>query len=200
MKEPERDWRYFIEGLRRGDETITFEFCERYGAGLQRLADRHLITGMRRRLDAEDVVQSVYRTFFRRAADGQFQLLERGSLWRLLCAITLTKVREQARRQLRQKRDLAREVRIDPASGGEGGPADPEDASPQPDASAAFTEQFDKLMASFDEEERSIIEHKLQHRTNEEAAALAGCSERTVRRIVQRVRARLEQILEEDED
>ena len=68
------------------------EFWERFGAALERLADRHLAGGMRRRLGPEDVVQSACRSFFRRARLGQFQMEDSGALWRILCAITLTKV------------------------------------------------------------------------------------------------------------
>ncbi len=198
MTEEKRDWQYFIEGLRSFDETVTFEFCERYGTALERLAGRHLVTGLRQRLDPEDVVQSVYRTFFRRASDGQFQLSDRSDLWRLLCVITLTKVRAQARRQLRQKRNINKEVRLDPSSGGKEGPGDPAGAGPSPDESAEFADQFDQVMASFTDEERRIVEFKLQERTNDEVAALVGCSERTVRRILKSMQERLEASLGDD--
>jgi len=55
----------------------------------------------------EDLVQSACRTFLRRAQIGQFRLADSEELWRLLCAITLTKVREQTRFHMRQKRGLA---------------------------------------------------------------------------------------------
>src|SRR5207253_4315479 len=83
---------------------------EQYGALLHRLADKHLPRGLRRRGGAEDVVQSACRTFLRRAQGGEFQLGDSEDLWRLLCAITLTKVREQARFHLRKKRGLDQEV------------------------------------------------------------------------------------------
>lgn len=197
MSDKERDWQYYIDGLRRFDEQITLEFCRQYGTSLERLAGKHLATGLQQRLDPEDVVQSVYRTFFRRASDGQFQLSDRSDLWRLLCVITLTKVRSQARRQLRQKRNINKEVRLDAPPGGKGRPADLEAAAPAPDESIEFTEHFDKIMASFTDEERRIVELKLQERTNDEVAALVGCSERTVRRILKSVQDSLEQSIEE---
>lgn len=200
MEEPQQDWHYFIEGLRGHDEAATLEFCKRYGAALERLAARHLVTGMRRRLDPEDVVQSVYRTFFRRASDGQFSFSDRTDLWRLLCVITLTKVREQARSQLRSKRNINREVSLDGngKSGSDGGSRDVPSREPLPETSLEFTEQFEKVMASFDEEERQIVELKLQGLTNDRVAHEAGCSERTVRRILKRVQEGLERLLDDD--
>jgi len=197
MAEPKQNFQYFIEGLRRGNEEVTLEFCKTFGSSLERLAGSHLVTGLRRRLDPEDVVQSVYRTFFRRASDGQFELDDRADLWHLLCAITLTKVREQARRQLRQKRNINREIRLDTKVGRGEAPMDIKGDSPAPDASLEFTEQFEKIMSSFDQEERRIVELKLQDHTNDEVAVAIGCSERTVRRVLQRIREGLERSLAE---
>src|SRR5438445_10919068 len=117
MPEGEDRWQRLIQGLRSGDRLIVQEFCGQYGALLQRLAERHLSEGLRRRVGAEDVVQSAYRTFLRRAQAGEFQLADSEGLWRLLCAITLTKVRELARFHRRQKRGLDQEVPIEAAVG-----------------------------------------------------------------------------------
>ena len=49
-----------------------------------------------RRMDAEDVVQSAFRSFFSGVNRDQFQLEESGDLWRLLVVIALNKLRRQA--------------------------------------------------------------------------------------------------------
>ena len=95
MAEGEERWTRLVRGLREGDPQIVEEFCEQYGALLQQLADKHLSEDLRRRVGPEDVVQSVCRTFLRRARAGEFELADSEGLWRLLCAITLTKVHEQ---------------------------------------------------------------------------------------------------------
>jgi RNA polymerase sigma-70 factor (ECF subfamily) len=188
MAEGEDRWQRLIQGLRTGDRLIVREFCEQYGTLLERLAERHLSERLRRRVGAEDVVQSAYRTFLRRAQVGEFQLADSEGLWRLLCAITLAKVRQLARFHRRQKRGLDREVSI--GVGDE--PIDLVDSGPSPVEVAEFADQFQQLMASLDEEERHFIDLKLQQCTNLEAAARLGCSERTVRRILKRVQSRLE--------
>ena len=96
----------------------TREFCERYGGPLYRVAAKHLPDRVRRRVGPEDVAQSACRTFLRRAEGGEFQLADAEGLWQLLCAITLTKVREQTRFHLRQKRGLDREFDPDPTASG----------------------------------------------------------------------------------
>jgi RNA polymerase sigma factor (sigma-70 family) len=198
MPEEEERWQRLIQGPRAGDGQVVREFCDQYGSLLEQFADRQLPAGVRRRIGPEDVVQSVCRTFLRRAREGEFRLADSAGLWRLLCAITLAKVREQIRFHRRWRRSLDREMPLaEPPSEGAGGHFDPVDPRPSPAEAAAFADQFQHLMASFDDDERRLVDLKLQQCTNLEAAARLGCSERTVHRILKRVQARLERAFEE---
>ena len=194
MLEDEARWPRLIQGLRAGDRHIVQEFCEQYGALLLDLADKHLAGPLRRRVGPEDVAQSACRTFLRRARAGEFQLADSENLWRLLCAITLTKVREQARFHQRQKRGIDQEVPLasDSSSSGDAAGFEPADSGPTPAEAAEFADQFQQLMAGLDDEERRLVDLKLQQYTNAEVADRLGCSERTVRRILKHVRSRLE--------
>jgi RNA polymerase sigma-70 factor, ECF subfamily len=195
MAEDEDRWRRLIDGLRAGDGRVIQEFCDQYGGPLHRLADKHLAAGLRRRVGPEDVVQSACRTFLRRAKGGEFHLVDSESLWRVLCAITLTKVREQARFHRRQKRGLDQEQPLAAASDSRPG-IDPVDPNPSPAEAAAFADQFQQLLGALDEEERRIVELKLEDCTNEEVAERLGSSERTVRRVLKRLQSRLERAFE----
>src|SRR5438128_4977595 len=197
MPDVDDRWQGLIQGLRTGDRSVVQDFCARYGTVLQELADRHLSPGLRRRVGAEDVVQSAYRTFLRRVQAGEFELADSEGLWRLLCAITLTKVRELARFHRRKKRGLDQEKSVQAPFAGEGkAPFDPVDPQPSPAEAAEFADQFQQLMASLDDEERRFVDLKLQQCTNLEVAARLGCSERTVRRILKRVQSRLERVFQ----
>lgn len=191
VPEEEARWSQVIHGLRQGEPEVARQFCAQYGAALHRLAEKHLPRPMQRRVGAEDIVQSVCRTFFRRAGDGEFQLDDSAGLWRLLCAITLTKVREQTRFHLRKKRGLDQEAAPLPTSADSGFSFSPADPDPTPAELAEFTDQFQKLIAGLDEEERQVVDLKLQDCTNDEVAERMGCSERTVRRILKRAQAQL---------
>src|SRR5262245_27473046 len=103
------DWDRWIDGLRRVDEAVQAEFMRRFGPQLEKIADRHLGGDVRRRIGPEDAVQSACRTFLRRATAGEFALPDSAALWRLLCAITVNKVREQSRFHSRKRRGLGRE-------------------------------------------------------------------------------------------
>ena len=76
---------------------------------LLELARSNLDRRIRRREDEEDVVQSMYKSFCLRQQRGEFDLAGRDALWKLLVTITLRKARTAAKRQGRDKRDLARE-------------------------------------------------------------------------------------------
>ena len=189
MDLPEERWNRQIDGLRRGDELIVGEFWDQYGPLLLKVAENNLAENLRRRVGPEDVVQSACRTFLRRAKGGQFQLEGTEGLWRLLCAITLTKIREQARYHRRHKRSMDQETNVDAADVSGGGLTA---SGPTPQEAAEFAEQYQKLLADLDPEEREMLELKLQDMTQEEIAARLGCTDRTVRRILKRLQSRLE--------
>jgi RNA polymerase sigma factor (sigma-70 family) len=194
MTEEDRQWESWVRDLAAGNERVVQSFWDRYGARLQGLAAQFLTTRLYRRVEPEDIVQSVCRSFFVRAREGQFQLADRDSLWRLLCAITLAKVRQQARFHGRQKRSVNQEASLQDSRLG----APPLAATqPTPEESAAFAEQLQSVLAALDEEERQIILLRLEEYTMEEIARRQKCSERTVRRILKRVQSRLQNLLQE---
>lgn len=181
-----------ITGLRKGDSQAAEAFVRRYGEALERVAQSRLPAAVRRRVGADDVVQSACRTFLRRVREGQFELTA-GGIWSLLCAITLTKVREQSRFHLRQKRGLAQETPGDSSSAGDSrldhlAPADP---GPTPAEAAEVADQFQFVLALLDDEERKIVDLKLEGLTNEQVAERLESSERTVRRVLKGLRVRL---------
>jgi len=198
MDDSDKQWSGWVRRLADGDQQVAEEFWGMYGVRLQGLAAQFLGGNLRRREGPEDVVQSVCRTFFRRAQGGQFDLGDSQSLWQLLCAITVTKVREKARFHGRDKRSFQREWHYE-ASADESNPVGPQLKSPQPTPAdaAEFADELSGLLDGMDDEERRLVELKLEQRTSAEIAKELGCSERTVRRILKRVQSRLQRMLEE---
>lgn len=189
-----------IEGLRSGEQEALTAFWNHYGPMLERLADRNLARGLRRRFGPEDVVQSACRTFLRRAQAGEFEIDSSDGLWRLLCAITLTKLRQQARFHGRKKRDLRQEKHLDSINL-QGRPKIPQVAAEAsvPEEAVEFADQMQALIDSLEDKEREILELKLQQVDNEEIARQLGCAERTVRRRLQRIEAVFTKLLDEAE-
>jgi RNA polymerase sigma factor (sigma-70 family) len=187
---------WLIRGLAQGDPEAVRFFCDRYGPMIQQVADRHLVAGLRRRVGPESICQSACLSFLRRVRAGEYRLNDCDDLWKLLCAIALTKVREKVRYHLRHKRSVAREQPLagpDPADEIGLDPADPRQS---PADAVAFQEQFDQVLGEFTEEERELILLRLQNFTTEEIAGRMSCSERTVRRILTRVKDHMEHLFQ----
>jgi RNA polymerase sigma factor (sigma-70 family) len=106
--DPVADW---IRRCNAADSHAAELLFARYASRLTQIAEQHLSRRIAAREGGEDVVQSVFRTFFRRSAEGQFQIDGSAQLWRLLVKITLQKARTRARHHSAKKRCAAAEVR-----------------------------------------------------------------------------------------
>jgi RNA polymerase sigma factor (sigma-70 family) len=82
------------------------------------------------------------------------------------------------------------------AAAGEASEFHPPASGPSPAEAVEFADQFQKVMDSFDEEERQVVDLKLQEYTNEEIAERLNSSERTVRRVLKRIQSRLARAFE----
>src|SRR5262245_10503455 len=86
-----------VARFRAGDPDAAGQLFTHYARRLAGIADQHLSRQVAVRADAEDVVQSAFRTFFRRCARGEFHFDGSSGLWRLLVKITLLKARAKGR-------------------------------------------------------------------------------------------------------
>jgi RNA polymerase sigma factor (sigma-70 family) len=186
-----------IEQLRCDDpglrDDAAQQIWERYFRALLDLARRHLDQRVRRREDEEDVLQSMYKSFCLRQQRGDFDLTGRDQLWGLLVQITLCKARNAAAKHRRGKRDVTRELmspRDDPDAAGWA--LEQMDATePTPAEAAVLNEALEqRLQALPDPELRQIALGKLEGWTNREIADRHGCTERTIERKLERIRAR----------
>jgi RNA polymerase sigma factor (sigma-70 family) len=193
MTADDSHWQRLINGLRNGNETIAGEFYGHYRPLLERLAGMHLKSGLLRRVSPDEVAHSACRTFLRRIHGGEFELSGTDKLWNLLCAITLAKARKKARFHLADKRQVGKEQpqATTTEHGGAGPAGNVAAAAPTPAEAAEFADQFEHVLDSMDDEERKIVLLKLEQKTNDEIAAACQCAERTVRRLLKRVEARV---------
>jgi RNA polymerase sigma-70 factor (ECF subfamily) len=90
---------------------------------------------LRGKVDAEDVVQSVFASFSTRHTEGRVELTSWGDRWSLLVVLTLRKCGRQARHFHAGRRDLCRERAADAETG-----PDPLDLEPTPQEAAGLAE------------------------------------------------------------
>jgi RNA polymerase sigma-70 factor, ECF subfamily len=179
--------------VREGDDEAAEVIFHRFVDQLAAQASRHLSPAVRRRVDAEDVVQSVYRTFFKRVRQGEFQLDHWGSLWGLLTRITVRKCAHAGRGKNRP-----RESSFTPAGDSSVSQNDLDwkalAREPSPAEAAALNDVLDKLLDPLRESHRAIVNLTLEGYTQDEIGKRVGCSERTVRRVITQVQSDLEKL------
>src|SRR5262245_55855145 len=84
--------RSLLKRFRAGDADAATQLYLRYAERLRTLARTRVGRDLAPRIDAEDIVQSVFRTFFRRAALGQYHVPDGEELWKLFLVIGLNKI------------------------------------------------------------------------------------------------------------
>ncbi len=182
-----------IGRLRAGDQAAATEVFQRFSRRLIGLARTRIEGSLRQKVDAEDVMLSALRTFFRRHGEGQFTVPGWDELWSLLSLITLRKCGRAVEYYLAECRDVRREV---------GQPLQFTDDSvaswvalardPTPEEAAALGETIQHLLRDKTDRDRKIIELILQEESTQEISRQTGCSERTVERVRKRLRDELE--------
>ena len=185
----------FLARLHNQDDAAAQELFVRFAHQLIALALRHIDAGLRHKVDPEDVVQSVYKSFFVRYGAGNLDVVNWNSLWGLLTLITVRKCAERAAYHHAECRDAAREVS---PPGDEAAPwPEPFGREPTPLEAAVLSETVGQLLSSLDEEERPVLELSLQGYTTREVSERLGRAERTVRLLREGVRHRLERMQRE---
>lgn len=190
-----------MDRLRSGEDEAAREVFARFAGRLMGLARRHLDARLAVKVDPEDVVQSAYKSFFVRQRDGGLEVATWDNLWGVLTMITLRKCADRAAYYRAGKRDVGREVAGGPADdSGPGLAADVAlDRDPSPDEAAVMAETVEALFRAVDDpDERTILELSLQGFTAGEIADQLGRAERSVRRLRERVRKRLERMQGEE--
>ena len=175
-----------VARLRDGDPQAAEELFARYAQRLTSLAEQQLSRKLSARLDGADVVQSVFRTFFRRSAAGQFRIDGSAELWRLLVQITLQKARAYGRQHTAGVRDVAAEAAgsgrlLLEAMAHEPGPAE----------AAAFVDEIEALLRGLPALYCDLLQLRLEGYSVSDTAARLGVSRRTVHRGLALLRHRL---------
>lgn len=176
-----------VSRWRRGEEQAAEKLFDRYARKLTRLAEHHLSRKLAQRVEGEDIIQSVFRTFFARSAGGEFHIRNSVEIWRLLVKITLTKIREKARHHTAAKRDVNVEGQLDDddwfveavASG------------PGPAEAVALTDEIEKLLKGLPESYCHVLTLRLEGYSRTQIAEELGVSRQTIYRVLGLLQQRL---------
>jgi RNA polymerase sigma-70 factor (ECF subfamily) len=173
-----------LSNLFDGDPAVAQAIFNRYANRLVRLAERHLTKRLAGRMDGEDVVQSVFRTFFRRGGEGEFQFDGTAQLWQLLVRITIMKARAKARHHTAGKRDASAEQPI-------ADNYDPANPEPGPEEAVVLLDQIDVLLRDLPPVYAQVLGLRLQGRNVTDVADELHLSRQTIHRALNLLQERL---------
>lgn len=171
-----------------GNEEAFEKLYGRYADRLVRLAQSRISERLSHRIEAEDIVQSVFRTFFDRVQGEQFTFNTEDDLWKLLVAMTLNKLRNKIDWHTAAKRDVSMERPIAGPVSSSVSAFDIDGETPSPEAVVAFIDLLEHFMRELRPSDRKVLELRLQGMTQDEISKELGCTERTVRRVLERIR------------
>lgn len=181
--------------LKAGDQLAALELFSRYASRIRIFAQRKMSGAVGARLDAEDIVQSAFRCFFHAAKRGAYELPNGADLWGLLVVIALNRLRVQESYHRAAKRD----VRITNTSHANG-VVDLESV-PQVDADTELKHLIlDDVLQQLPEDYRTLIMMRLEGYGVNEISQHVGRSKRSVERMFQQARERLNSLLDREVD
>jgi RNA polymerase sigma factor (sigma-70 family) len=169
-------------GLGQGENRALAEIWRRFFPRLSGLARRTLASFPSHNVEAEDVVQSAFISFWLAVDERRgYHWSGRDDLWRLLATITARKARKKVRRETAQKRGGAQnreELSDDALAVRQLGKLSP----------VEFDAIGEEMLLGLNERRRTTALLRLQGCTDDEIAGRLGCSRRSVERELAAIR------------
>ncbi len=176
----------FLVRIHRGDEAAARELLSRYEAEVRLVVRRQLPRLLRSRFDSLDFLQSVWGSFFRRMRDAPTEFEDSRHLVAFLARAAKNKVIDEYRRA------ASRKHREEPLWSDGRHPQDLADSIDSPSEVAQAHEAYGRLMGLLPEERQSILKLKAGGLSSKDIGEQLGISERTVQRVLEDLRRRVE--------
>jgi RNA polymerase sigma-70 factor (ECF subfamily) len=182
-----------LRRLRSGNQDAATQLYVRYADRLRALTRAQCSPALARRVDIDDIVQSVFGSFFRRASSGLYDVPAGEELWKLLLVIALNKIRAQGAYHRAAKRD----IRL--TEGSEALEQEAAKESELGDAAYTFLQLVIKeVLEQLPAQQRTMIVLRIEGYGVAEIAARTNRSKRTVERVLQEFRKQLAGLLDEE--
>lgn len=181
-----------LRRFQAGNDQAATDLYLRYARRVYQLAEASSGSDLRRRFDAEDIVQSVFSSFFRLARDGRYEVPDGEELWGLFLVMSLNKIRARGAFH----RAACRDVHVT-----QPGDALAETAhDPRHDEMAILSLRMtiDEVLLGLPEIDRKIARLRIDGFEVAEIASLVARSRRTVERVLQEFRQQLRKSLDEE--
>lgn len=184
-----------LQRLRSGNQHAATQLYLRYANRLRALVRAKRSPDLARRVDIEDIVQSIFGSFFRGASRGYYDVPAGEELWKLFLVIALNKIRAKGAFHRATKRDVRKTL------GGEAleevaGAAAGQDAESYSILELTIEEALKRLPP----QHKEILVLRIEGHEVMEIAQQTGRSKRTVERILQECRKHLADLLDGESD
>ena len=181
---PDTSDRTLLRRLRRGEESAATALYLRYARRLLALAQARTSTDLAAKEEADDIVQSVFKSFFRKASAGLYDVPAGEELWNLLLVITINKIRAKGNYHRAAKRDMRLAAGEQPLEA-------VADAGGNDAALAELQMVIDEILKGLPAKSAEIVELRIAGHEVNDIVAQVKRSKRTVERVLQDFRERL---------
>lgn len=194
----EEDVTHWIDQVKDGDSAAAYQLWQHYYAQLVRLTRQQLrghATGV---ADEDDIIVSVFESFYRAAEGGRFpDLTSRDDLWRLLLRMSARKIIDKRRHDGRQRRGAGVEVlSIHAEREDDQEMIEVIGNEPTPEMVLSMKDSFQELISHLGSGQLTEIAiGKMEGYSNAELAERLRCSERTIERRLNLIREKCQQEL-----
>ena len=191
------DVSHWIDQVKVGDSAAANLLWQHYFDRLVRSV-RHRLYGQNRAVsDEEDVVLSVFESFYSAVQKGRFpDLFDRDDLWRLLLRMSARKVVDKRRYDQRQRRGGGVQIHSLDCADHENQIIEAIGNEPSPQMVLMMQESVEKLFSHLGVGQlRDLAGAKLEGYSNAELATRFECSERTIERRLHLIREKCRQEL-----
>jgi RNA polymerase sigma-70 factor (ECF subfamily) len=182
-----------IARAKSGDDAAIREFLSRFEQEVRTMVRSRLPRTLRSRFDSMDFVQSVWQSFFTNLRDRSQDFENIKHLRGFLAGVARNKVYEEHRKLTKTKKHaIAREERLYVRRGCREVPRDVVSPEPTPSKAVQASERLAQLTAGCSPLEIEVITLRHGGMTFQEIALRTGVHERSVRRIIELARSRME--------
>jgi RNA polymerase sigma-70 factor (ECF subfamily) len=183
-----------LRRFRAGQADAATMLYLRYADRLLALAQSQRGGDLAPRVDPEDIVQSVFRTFFRRAARGDYDVPDGEELWKLFLVIALNKVRSTGTHHRAAKRDV-RQTAL-----GKAFDETLETVAAQDHAALTILQMsIEEILQTLPASQRAIIELRIEGHQIEQIAQRTGRAKRSIERALQEFRIKLGRLIQAED-
>ena len=182
-----------IERVKAGDADAIRDLIHRFEGDVRTIVRVRLPQSLRSQFDSMDFVQAVWQSVLTKDGQDLGQFTNARHFRGFLAGVARNKVFEEHRRRTRtRKYSLKREEPLYVRRGDRELPREVPAPDPTPSQDAQAHDRFAQLVAGRSAQEAEVVELRRRGLTFEEIAAQTGLSERSVRRIIEAIRQRME--------